>query len=79
MALTRNPCLLNGSAPADLTHMGAGHTTVGGQLDLSLSGTQAAAAAAAAQAAAVAAQHHEEYKRDNGYPNNNDLKIGPLR
>ena len=24
-----NPCLLNGGAPADLTQMSAGHTTVG--------------------------------------------------
>ena len=70
-----NPCLqLNGGAPTDL-HMSAGHTTVGGQLDLSLSGTAAAAAAAAA----AAQQQHDDYKRDNGYPNNNDLKIGPLR
>lgn len=73
MAVTRtasNPGLLNGGAPTDLTHMGAGHPTVGGQLDLSLSGTAAAAAAAAA----AAQQHHEDYKRD-GYPNNNDLKL----
>ena len=62
--------MLNGGAPTDLTHMGAGHPTVGGQLDLSLSGTAAAAAAAAA-----VAQQHEDYKRDNGYPNNNDLKL----
>ena len=55
--------------------MSAGHTTVGGQLDLSLSGTAAAAAAAAA----AAQQQHDDYKRDNGYPNNNDLKIGTLR
>ncbi len=60
----------NASLPTDL-HVG-GH---GGQLDLSLAGAQAAAAAAAE------AHRHDDYKRDvpNGYPNNNDLKLGTLR
>ena len=68
MAATRsssNASLLNGG-PTDL-HMG-GHTTVGGQLDLSMSGSAAAAAAAAAS------------RDTNGYhQNNNELKIGALR
>jgi hypothetical protein len=69
---TSNSSLGGVGGPNDL-HMGGGHTTAGGQLDLSLSGSAAAAAAAAAA--------HEDYKRDqaNGYQNNNDLKLRSVR